>query len=180
MENYKGVISLEGEIWTAIKGYENRYEISNIGRVLSLPKLHSRGGLRPPKILSPGIYRKSGSEYLTVVLFRNKKAATTKIHRLVAQAFIPNPENKPFINHIDNNPSNNKVENLEWCTNQENIRHMHLQGRHVGKSTLSPDDVRYARFLKRKMLNRELADFFKVKPNIIDNLFGGLTYKYIL
>lgn len=98
------------EIWRAVIGYEDRYIISNIGRVKSLLNncilnQYDRGG------------------YPHVGLYINSKRKSQKVHRLVAIAFIDNPENKPFINHKDGTRNNNHVDNLEWVTNQENRQH---------------------------------------------------------
>lgn len=91
------------EIWRSIKDYEDLYEVSNWGRVRN-----SRTGL----ILKPG----SSKGYLYVQLYKNKIPKMFKVHRLVAQAFLPNPDNLPCVNHKDENPSNNRLDNLEWCT----------------------------------------------------------------
>lgn len=100
------------EIWKDIPGYENKYQVSNLGNVYSYK--HKR-------ILKPYVVRKG---YLRVDLFdKNFTRRHQKVHRLVATAFIPNPENKPQINHIDGNTGNNVVTNLEWCTNDENQKH---------------------------------------------------------
>lgn len=100
------------EIWKDVKGYEGRYQVSNHGRVKSF----LRGGL----ILS--LQTKNG--YSNVNLFDNNRKMTTKtVHRLVAIAFIPNPDNKPQVNHIDYNRKNNYISNLEWNTVQENSLH---------------------------------------------------------
>lgn len=97
------------EIWKSITGYEGLYEVSNLGRVKSLNYNHT-GKERILKNLN----RSNG--YLYVELHRKKYS----IHRLVASAFIENPDNLPCVNHIDCNPQNNKVSNLEWCTHQYN------------------------------------------------------------
>ena len=102
------------EIWKDIKDYEGIYQVSNLGRVKSLK--HSKEG----KILKG---RVTGKGYLSVVLFRNSVRKSNSIHRLVAQAFIPNPANKPEVNHIDENKLNNDVSNLEWVTSKENSNH---------------------------------------------------------
>ena len=87
------------------------YEVSNLGEVRSLIS---------NRILKTG---KSFGGYVHVSLYKNKKGKTKKMHRLVSEVFIPNPENKPQINHIDGNKENNKVNNLEWCTASENQIH---------------------------------------------------------
>lgn len=100
------------EIWKEIPGYEKKYKVSNLGNVYS--NKHKR-------ILKPYKVRKG---YLRVDLFDSKFVRKhQKVHRLVAMAFIPNPDNKPQINHIDGNSANNCVTNLEWCTNDENQKH---------------------------------------------------------
>ncbi len=95
------------EIWKDIEGYE-KYQISNLGNVYS-KKTH--------KLLTPKADKKG---YLRVAFYENKKNNTFKVHRLVAQAFIPNPLNLPQVNHKDENKSNNTVDNLEWCDNHYN------------------------------------------------------------
>lgn len=110
------------EEWRPVVGYEGLYEVSNFGRVKSLArKVPSRGnGLRPVKerIL---IAHKNGKGYMNVILCLNGKTHKHGlVHRLVAEAFIPNPEGKPNIDHIDCDPLNNCVWNLRWCTQKEN------------------------------------------------------------
>lgn len=96
---------MENEIWKDIAGYDGVYQVSNMGRVKSFNKGKER-------ILKQG---KSGKKYLQVCLCKDNKHKWIKIHRLVAEAFLENPNNLPCINHKDENPSNNNVQNLEWC-----------------------------------------------------------------
>ena len=100
------------EIWKDIEGYEGLFQISSKGRVRSLDRLDSKGRSLKGKI------RKQSQDngYCRIVLCDNGKIERYLVHRLVAQAFIPNPNNYPVVNHKDENPSNNCAENLEWCT----------------------------------------------------------------
>ena len=104
------------EIWKAIKDYEGKYEVSNLGRVKSLERTSRLNRKIKERILAP---REHTGGYLRVQLSRKD----FYIHRLVAEAFIPNPENKSQVNHIDGNKRNNHVDNLEWNTPLENNLH---------------------------------------------------------
>ena len=101
------------EEWNDIKNYEGIYKVSNKGNVKSIPRIDANGVWREEKILKP-ILAKSG--YLVVGLSKNGKEKQYRIHRLVAEAFIPNPNSFSCINHKDEDRTNNCVENLEWCT----------------------------------------------------------------
>ena len=95
--------------------YTGLYQVSNLGRVRSL----GNDKTRKERILKPKINNKG---YLQVILCKNGKVKTFLVHRLVATAFIPNPDNLPVVNHRDENPLNNCVDNLEWCTQKYNVQ----------------------------------------------------------
>lgn len=105
---------MDREIWKSIKGYRGKYKVSNKGRVARITKTKNLRCLK-------GQLNSKG--YLRVNLIKNHKPRSFKIHRLVGLAFIPNPLNKPQINHKDGNKLNNCVDNLEWVTNEENYEH---------------------------------------------------------
>lgn len=108
------------EVWADIPNYEGLYQVSNIGRVKSLPRgkqwpyRQTHNNIRVPHL-------KNG--YLAVNLSKNNKVKWISIHRLVAIAFIPNPQNFPCVNHKDENKLNNNVDNLEWCTYKYNVNY---------------------------------------------------------
>lgn len=121
---------MENEEWRDVVGYEGFYEVSNMGRVRSVKRfVNGRWGLRPFKgVVLKTSNRTKGSKfspfyYQGVNLHKNGEAKNMHVHRLVAEAFIPNPYNFPIVNHIDENPSNNRAENLEWCTQKQNQNH---------------------------------------------------------
>lgn len=107
------------EIWKDVKDYEGIYKVSNYGNVISYARNGTRGGEKD-KIERHGYYR--------VKLWKNKQVKTFSIHRLVAQAFVPNPLGKPQVNHKDGNKKNNYFENLEWCSASENMVHAYKNG----------------------------------------------------
>lgn len=110
------------EEWRKIKGYDN-YLISNLGRVKSLKREEKLGNnvfIREEKIMR---LKKHRDGYLCISLSKNGEPKMFQVHRLVAKEFIPNPENKPQVNHINAIRYDNNVENLEWCTNSENQIH---------------------------------------------------------
>ena len=112
---------MENEVWKDIPNYEGIYKVSNIGRIKMLErnivdswgrKVHKKEHILKPR---------TGNRYYMIALYKNRKREDLLIHRIVAETFIPNPENKPFINHKDENCFNNSVENLMWCTQKENM-----------------------------------------------------------
>lgn len=109
-------MSFEKEKWLPVVGYEDLYMVSNYGRIYSIPNDNKVGG-----ILKHHVDKKSG--YHFIILSKNHKKFNTSVHRLVAIAFIPNPDNKPTVNHIDGNKDNNNVDNLEWATYKEQLMH---------------------------------------------------------
>lgn len=124
------------EIWKDIEGYEGEYQVSNFGRVKSLPRWieFSDGRVRfyQEKIIKD---KKAGTGYRQVSLYRNCFCEYFSVHRLVAEAFIPNPNSLRDVNHIDGNKTNNLETNLEWCSRSENIKHAYDTGlriAHVG------------------------------------------------
>ena len=104
------------ENWKDIENYEGLYQVSNEGRVKSL----SNDKTRKEKILKPAA---DGGGYMYVNLYKNGQKKSHKVHRLVASAFIDNSDNLPEVNHIDEDKTNNNLENLEWCSHAFNINH---------------------------------------------------------
>lgn len=122
------------EIWKDIKGYEGLYQVSNLGRVKSLDRIvnsaikNNKKVLRLGKILHVYLDENSKSPYYYVKLSKENIVKKKNIHRLVAQAFIPNPSNYPCINHIDGNKLNNDISNLEWLNFKQNTQHAFKTG----------------------------------------------------
>lgn len=104
------------EEWKDIKNYEGLYQVSNFGRILSLN--YNRTG--KPELMNPS---ETKGGYLVVELWKNKEKKRCLVHRIVAETFLENPENKPEINHIDEDKTNNRVDNLEWCEHKYNMNY---------------------------------------------------------
>lgn len=116
------------EQWKYVKGFEGIYHVSSCGRVRSLDRAKKRdfSGRRVDGRIMTASLNKKG--YLTVHLSKDTKERRIPVHRLVAQAFIPNPDAKEQVNHIDGDKQNNNVGNLEWVTNEENMAHAIAHG----------------------------------------------------
>lgn len=112
---------MTNEVWKPIEGTEGLYEVSNTGKIRSNNYL-GHGKQRELR------HAKDQKGYLRVGLFMGDVKMTVKVHREVAKAFIPNPENKPQVNHKDGDKENNRVENLEWATESENVVHAYKTG----------------------------------------------------
>jgi hypothetical protein len=123
---------MQNEIWKDIKGYEGQYQISNKGRVYSIPRIIKKSNGKTQfvrgRILKAYIKQ---HKYLEVNLCINGKGKWYLVHRLVAEAFIPNPNNLPQVNHKDENKLNNNVDNLEWCTPKYNTNYGDAQERKI-------------------------------------------------
>lgn len=176
-ERWLDLQDLPYEEWKDIKDFEGLYQISNYGRVKSLERFNLKGIKVKERILSVGI---NGDNRHLVVLNKNKRKYTKKVHRLVAQAFIPNLDNKPEVNHI--NPvtkdlCDNRVTNLEWATSKENSQWSIKLNRN------SKPPIRYGKtnnkshqviqcdidglFLKEWDCVRELSNFYNVDRHTI-------------
>lgn len=147
------------EIWKNVNEYEELYQVSNLGNVKRIRFINFRSNYLKNKLLKP-IKHKNG--YLVVGLTKNGKTKIKAIHRLVAQTFIDNPKNKKYVNHIDGNKQNNKVDNLEWCTPSENQKHAYKLG-------LQKVSERQRKIAKKCMLgNKHACKCKKGQTNIFD------------
>jgi hypothetical protein len=171
------------EIWKDVPEYEGIYQVSNLGNVRSLNYNNNK---KTKEICK----KKHKTGYLNVVLCKNSEKKNKGVHRLVALAFIPNPNNYPCVNHIDTNKANNNVENLEWCTHSQNTQHAIKHGRHNprfmlgrtgAKNKLSKKIVQYD--LQGNVVNRwdcisDAARFYGLRSGNINNCLRGRNKTY--
>ena len=132
------------EIWKDINGFEKLYQISNLGRVKNKKTNRIRKNIL-------------WNRYLTITLTKNGKSYLKKVHRLVAEAFCPNPNKYNIVNHIDNNHQNNIYTNLEWCSQKENVNH--TKNLIYGENSNTKD--LYIEKEKRKRKNG-IVDYYRV------------------
>ena len=168
------------EIWKDVKGFEGKYKISNYGRVLSLNYRNTdkKQLLRLSKTVDG---------YVKVRLQYKGKDISERVHRVVAEAFIPNPNNKETVNHIDGNKENNRVDNLEWADRSEQLYHAYSKGLRKTKkgtsncnSTLTEQQIREIRRLYKprdKVYNTiKLGEIYGVNNATIGDIVRGVTY----
>lgn len=176
------------EIWKDITDFEGYYQVSNLGRVRSLDReiLYNRGqtpylAKRNGRVLKPT----TSNAYCEVTLTVGYKKEYKLIHRLVAETFIPNPYNKPQVNHIDENKLNNRVDNLEWVTALENQQHALTNGaRPYGinsyNSKIDREDCKkiLKLFYKYKLNAEEIAEVYNCSAGLILNIKDGKTWHF--
>ena len=167
------------EEWKDIKGYEGLYQISNLGRIKSLK--NNKGNYREKiRNSNPG---KDG--YIRINLYSNHKSKPFYIHRLVAEYFIPNTNNYKEINHKDENKSNNRVDNLEWCDRKYNINYgtraqkfsEKMKGKNKGSKHPSSRKVQCITTGKKFDSIKEAGEYYKIFPNNISYCCQG-KYRY--
>lgn len=168
------------EIYKDVKNFEGYYKISNLGNVKSLGAYNNR----KEKLLTQEDSKSKNTTYKRVKLHKDGFTKRYLVHRLVALHFLENPDNKPQVNHIDNDPSNNNVLNLEWCTGSENMKHSKDQGRQdkvtaiaskaMAKANKAKSKLKYDSFINQNLNGRILISYYAYrKPS------GANTYKGI-
>ena len=170
------------ENWKDIQGYEGLYQVSDQGKVKALERtITNKRGLPqryPEKLLRFDVSDMGNSKYYRVTLCKDHKTKRFLVHRLVAQAFIPNPHNKEFVNHIDNNGEHNWSSNLEWCTHSENMIHAQAQGRLFNTQSKAG---KAAGVVQRANLDKEMADLVGTQVfawTVLDNNLEPRGTKY--
>lgn len=156
------------ELWTPLADYEDKYLINTSGvikRIIDDVALKQRMG---------------NLGYKTVYIGRR----LVFVHRLLAKTFIPNPHNKPQVNHINGVKGDNRIENLEWVTHSENCKHafdtglkVSVKGEHCGRSKLTK--IQVEEILSSKLKNRELATIYKISIQHVRHLKKGRSWKVI-
>lgn len=189
-----------------IKGYEDLYAVTEDGRVWAYPrKRSSKNGLwLKQQVLIVTKNRVKSYKCYTVLLYKDKKSKRFLVHRLVAQAYILNPGNKPEVNHINGNTFKNEIDNLEWATRLENMQHAQnsgllnqytekqivarhkngkMHGKENGAKALRKFSTEQAKHIKRlrKQTKRSFASLgreFNVSPKTIANICYDKTYRF--
>lgn len=177
------------EIWRDIPGYEGYYQVSNIGRVRSLDRIKC-DGIRMRGRIKKTHYDACG--YEMIQLRKDGAFKHLSVHRLVAQAFIPNPDNLPQVNHIDEIRNHNTVENLEWCTVEYNQNYGHRKekasksatGVNNARTKLTERDVREIRSIyipgDKNYCKRILAEKYGVSYHTITAIVTKREWKHLL
>lgn len=169
------------ENWKSIDGYEGLYTCSDSGQVKALARMISRrrkndyhSYWKDEKLMSPAPHDKG---YLKIKLLKKGEAKSFFIHRIIAVAFIPNPENKPQVNHINGIKADNRIENLEWCTASDNLKHAYNTGlqpkdRNIKRISDSPNAIPVYQYDMSGNLIRQWGSLFEAHLTGLYNKSG--------
>ena len=178
------------EQWKDVMGWEDRYEVSNFGNVRSKSYLkctsNMHGAMSFMTKAKDMVQSVNASGYLTIDLRKNKTRSTGIVHRLVAKAFLDNPDNLPVVNHMDSDRKNNHYSNLEWCTQQHNVQHSYDSGSNSNAADLHPRRLlssclvaeMKALFLAGTSRN-ELVEMYGFKYCTIDKAVRGINWSNV-
>lgn len=173
---------MNSEVWKDIVGYGGKYQVSNLGNVRSTDRYYIQPNFKSGacehlykgKVLKP-FYTKWG--YKRIGLSKNGKVKYYCIHKLVAEAFLPNPENKRQVNHINGIKDDNRLENLEWCTQRENNIHAYKTGLNKGTKGISYKNrcLKAIEYIKEHIrIDDEYPDYMEMLIEERDNLLNIL------
>lgn len=175
------------EEWKDVEGYEQIYQVSNTGKVKSLDRYVKREGTSDLFIKGRILKEGSNGKYKTVNLCKDNITQNKYIHRLVAKAFVENPNNKKQVNHIDENILNNNSNNLEWVTSKENMNHSKFKiydslpkGENSFFAKLDNINVLTIYTFKQESYNNKFFSvLYNVHPSVISNVRRGKKWKHL-
>lgn len=181
---------MENEIWKDVVGYEGLYTVSNIGNIKSLDRFIIIKNEQKDYIrFEKGVSKKLSIHYkgyLTSSLSKEGNIFNTFVHRIVARAFIDNPENKKEVNHINGIKTDNRVENLEWVTSKENSKHAWnnnlnkpKNGQQNGNSKLKKEDILVIRNLFLEHSSVQIGKLYNVNNTTINRIVNKKTWRHV-